>query len=215
MHRRCMMNKQSLREIKKESTAHALADAAFELALDRGLDGFTIDDIVQRAVYSRRTFANHFSCKEEAVAAAALTFKVTQEVEDLIAGMSENTPLLDILHHLMKMQLTEDHFWKMRKLVSLSKQNSTLVPYILSALHRLKISAVPILSELSHGRYSEEYIHLLVGAVYGAMVPLYDGSLNVLLPSESGSESPRAMTFNQYLDTMFNYMRNGFYCGQI
>lgn len=208
------MNKQSLRKIKKEATAHALADAAFELALDRGLDGFTTDDIVQRAGYSRRTFANHFSCKEEAVATAALTFKVTQEVEDLIAGMSENTPLLDVLYHLMKMQLSEDHFWKMRKLVSLSRQNSTLVPYILSALHRLRISAVPILSELSHGRYSDGYIHLLNGAVYGAMVPLYDGSLNLLLPGESASESPGAITYDQYLDTMFNYLRNGFYSGQ-
>ncbi|WP_245799222.1 TetR/AcrR family transcriptional regulator [Virgibacillus siamensis] len=211
MLRHYTMDKKSLREIKKKATANALAEAAFELALDRGLDGFTIDDIVQRAVYSRRTFANHFSCKEEAVATAALTFKSTREAEELIEGMSENTPLLDILYHLMKMQLTANHFWKMRKLVSLTKQNPTLVPYILSAFHRLKITAQQTLSELSHGRDSDEYIHLLVGAVYGAIQPLYDGSLHVLLPGESTSESCEAATYDKYLDTIFNYLRNGFY----
>ncbi|WP_035508746.1 TetR/AcrR family transcriptional regulator [Halobacillus karajensis] len=204
------MSKQSLRELKKEATGHALADAAFELAIDRGLDGFTVDDIVQRAVYSRRTFANHFSCKEEAVATAALTFKSTKEAEDLIGDMSENTPLLDMLYHMMKMQMTADHFWKMRKLVSLSRRNPTLVPYILSALQRLKKSAQQILTELSHGRYSNEHIHLLVGAVYGAIQPLYDGSLDVSLPGESASETSEAISYEQYVDTIFNYLRNGF-----
>lgn len=209
--RRCMMNKQSLREIKKEGTGHALADAAFELTLERGLDGFTTDDIVQRAGYSRRTFANHFSCKEEAVVVAALTFKVTQEVEELIADVSENTPMFDVLYHLMKIQFTEDHLRKMRKLVSLSKQNRKLVPYILITLHRMKISTQQILSELSNGRYPDEYIHLLVGSVYGAMLSLHDGSLNVILPGESASESSVAVTYDQYWEKMFNYLRNGFY----
>ena len=39
------------------------------LAVERGMDGFIVDDVVQQAGYSRRTFANYFSCKEEAVAA--------------------------------------------------------------------------------------------------------------------------------------------------
>lgn len=206
-----MMDKQSLRQTKKKATAHALADAAFELALDRGLDGFTIDDIVKRAVYSRRTFANHFSCKEEAVATAALTFEGTQEVEELLADISENSPLLDILYRLMKTQHTANHFWKMRKLVLLSEQNPTLIPYILSAFNQLKVSTQQVLSELSHEQYSDVYIHLLTGAFYGAVLPLYDGSLNVLLSNESASGSPNAITYDQYLDTIFNFLRNGFY----
>lgn len=196
--------------MKKEATAHALADAAFELALERGLDGFVVDDIVQRAGYSRRTFANHFSCKEEAVATTVVTFKNVHEVEDLIASMPENTSPLDILYHLMKMQISAQFLWKMRELVSLSKRNPTLEPYILSLFLRLQISVQETLSNLSHGRYPEGYTHLLAGAVYGAVLPLLDGSFNVLLPGQSVAESPGAMTFDQYLDTMFGYLRNGF-----
>ena len=48
---------QGLRDVKREATARALAQAAFDLAVERGLDGFTTDDIVSRAGYSRRTFA--------------------------------------------------------------------------------------------------------------------------------------------------------------
>lgn len=57
----------SLRERKKLTTARELATAAFELARERDLDRVTIDDVVGRVGFSRRTFANHFSCKQEAV----------------------------------------------------------------------------------------------------------------------------------------------------
>lgn len=87
-----MMNKLSLRDIKREATANALADAAFALALEKGMDGFVVEDVVQRAGYSRRTFANHYSCKEEAIATAALIFKGADEVADWIAGLNEDIP---------------------------------------------------------------------------------------------------------------------------
>lgn len=205
-----MMNKQSLRHIKREATANALADAAFALALEKGMDGFVVEDVVQRAGYSRRTFANHYSCKEEAIASAAVIFNGANEVKDWIESLNEDISPLDILYHLMKLQLTAEHFWKLRQLVTLSKQYPTLEPYILSGLHRLQISAQMTLSELSHGRYPEGYTHLLVGAVYGAVLPLFDGSLNVLLPGQSAAETPEAITLDQYLDTMFDYLRNGF-----
>src|SRR5690606_20653021 len=67
------MDKPSLRAIKREATAQAIAEAAFALARERGLDGFVVDDIVQLAGFSRRTFANYYACKEEAVAMAVMT----------------------------------------------------------------------------------------------------------------------------------------------
>ncbi|WP_419875408.1 TetR/AcrR family transcriptional regulator [Candidatus Pristimantibacillus sp. PTI5] len=202
------MNKQSLRDMKREATAHALAGAAFELARERGLDGFVIDDVVQRANYSRRTFANHFSCKEEAVAMAALTFNGIDDANDLQLADSSNP--LDTLQLWMKMQLTADVLWKMRELVSLSKRHPTLEPYILSIFHRLQNAAEEALSNFFHDRYSEGYTHLLAGAVFGAILPIVDGSLNVLLPGDSTAEAPGATTFDQYLETTFGYLRNGF-----
>ena len=61
------MTESSLRERKKIATARDLALAAFELALEHGLGEATVEDVAERAGYSRRTFANHFSCKQEAV----------------------------------------------------------------------------------------------------------------------------------------------------
>ncbi|NIK77059.1 AcrR family transcriptional regulator [Paenibacillus castaneae] len=204
------MNKQNLRDIKREATANALADAAFALALEKGMDGFVVEDVVQRAGYSRRTFANHYSCKEEAVASAAVIFKGAEEVKDWIEGLNEDISPPDILYHLMKMQLTGEHIGKLRQLVLLSKQYPSLEPFILSGLRRLQISAQETLNELSLGRYPNGYTHLLAGAVYGAVLPILDGSLNVLLPGQSVDESPEAVTFDHYLDTMFDYLRNGF-----
>jgi AcrR family transcriptional regulator len=203
-----MMNKQSLRDIKKEETAQALAEVAFELALERGLDGFVIEDVVQRARYSRRTFANHFSCKEEAVAMAALTFKGVNEAE--VLHLPDNTNPLEALQQWMRMQFTADLLWKMRELVSLSKRHPTLEPYILSVFHRLQTTAQETLSDLYQGHYPEGYTHLLAGAVFGAILPIVDGSLNVLLPGDSTAKNPEATTFDQYLNTTFGYLRNGF-----
>lgn len=205
-----MMNKPSLRELKKEATVHALADAAFELAFEKGLDGFVVDDVVQRAGYSRRTFANHFSCKEEAIVMAAVSFKGIDEAEFDTVDLPEGTTPLDALHQWMRLQLTTDMLRKMRELVSLSKSHPTLEPYILGAFHQLQKSAQETLSGLFHGRYPEEYSHILVGAVYGAILPIVDGSIKVQLPGEPADEMPNAATFDQYLDTTFGYLRNGF-----
>ncbi len=57
-----------LRERKKLDTRWALSDAALELALERGLDNVTRDDIANRAGVSLRTFNNYFTGKYEAVA---------------------------------------------------------------------------------------------------------------------------------------------------
>jgi AcrR family transcriptional regulator len=57
-----------LRERKKLGTRWALSDAALELALERGLENVTREDIANRAGVSLRTFTNYFTGKYEAVA---------------------------------------------------------------------------------------------------------------------------------------------------
>jgi AcrR family transcriptional regulator len=59
-----------LREIKKQMTRESIAEAAFKLVIDKGLDHVTIEEIAQEAFISPRTVSNYFSCKEEAVVAA-------------------------------------------------------------------------------------------------------------------------------------------------
>ena len=57
-----------LRERKKLATKQALAWAAMQLAVERGLENVRVEDITDTVNVSRRTFTNYFSSKEEAIA---------------------------------------------------------------------------------------------------------------------------------------------------
>lgn len=200
----------NLRDKKKEATAYALAEASFMLAVERGMDGFIVDDVVQQAGYSRRTFANYFSCKEEAVAAYFMGSSSNEDAKMQFAGLPPDATPLDALYNLLKMQFTSEFLYKLRQFVSLAKQYPSLEPYILSVLRRLQTAAQEVLEQFSHGRYPDGYTHLLAGAVYGAFVPILDGRLNVLLPGEAQDDRSGAILFDQYLNSMFAYLRNGF-----
>ncbi|WP_169949421.1 TetR/AcrR family transcriptional regulator [Microbispora sp. H11081] len=56
-----------LRERKKAETRQAIHKATLRLAVERGLDHVTVDDIVEAANISRRTFSNYFGSKEDAL----------------------------------------------------------------------------------------------------------------------------------------------------
>ncbi|MFF8693743.1 TetR family transcriptional regulator [Streptomyces sp. NPDC015144] len=52
---------------KARRTGDTLAQAAFELVLDRGLRSVTVEEIADRADVDRRTFSRYFTSKEAAV----------------------------------------------------------------------------------------------------------------------------------------------------
>ena len=83
-----------LRERKKLATKQALALAALQLAVQRGLENVRVEDITDAVNVSRRTFTNYFSCKEEAIASLN-TARFTQAVEALRGRPGE--PLKDSL----------------------------------------------------------------------------------------------------------------------
>lgn len=55
------------RSRKARRTRDTLAQAAFELVLDRGLREVTVEEIAERADVDRRTFSRYFTSKEAAV----------------------------------------------------------------------------------------------------------------------------------------------------
>jgi AcrR family transcriptional regulator len=57
------------RDRKKLATRHALSSAALALAIERGLENVTIEDITARADVAVRTFSNYFASKYEAICA--------------------------------------------------------------------------------------------------------------------------------------------------
>ena len=75
----------NLRERKKKQTRIALAKAAVRLFLKQGFDATTIDEICERANYSRRTFFRHFASKENIVFG-----DLPERVPAVMARLSEN-----------------------------------------------------------------------------------------------------------------------------
>jgi AcrR family transcriptional regulator len=57
----------SARIARRQATAHRIAVCAQQLAAERGLDGFTMEDLATRAEVSRRTLFNYFPSKDDAV----------------------------------------------------------------------------------------------------------------------------------------------------
>ena len=56
-----------MREVKRLRTERRISRCAQQLTEERGLDGFTLDDLAARAEVSRRTLFNYFPSKLDAV----------------------------------------------------------------------------------------------------------------------------------------------------
>ena len=93
-----MSDAPGLREGKKTETRVAIQQAVLFLALGRGLDAVTADEIAAAANVSVRTFHNYFGSKEEALVAAWVSeFEV---YVDALRDRPADEPLLDALEHV-------------------------------------------------------------------------------------------------------------------
>lgn len=196
-----------LRDEKREATGRALAQAAFDLARERGLDGFVTEDVVNRAGYSRRTFANHFSCKEEAV--ASVVFSRIDDVGSVLSGLPADLPLPEALLAVMREQFTADTLVSMRELLAMARRYPTLEPHVLGVQQRMRHAAQELLGSVAGDRYPGIYVPLLFGAVYGAVTAALEGTLDVRLDGDSDA-APGAMDYTSFLDIIFDYLRTGF-----
>jgi len=88
-----------LRERKKAETRTAISTSVLLLALERGLDAVTADDIAAAANVSVRTFHNYFGSKDEALVAA---WRSEFEVHlDELRARPADEPILDSLEHVL------------------------------------------------------------------------------------------------------------------
>ena len=209
----------SLREVKRRATARALAQAAFDLARERGVDGFTIDEVAARAGYSRRTFANHYAGKEEAIVAVA-----TEWVRHALdAAPDEDLPMVDWLQSVARQQLSDGLLMVLRDLRVLAERYPPLRPHLLEVQRCIRETARDAVLTRFDGPGSRISAHLLVGAAYGALTCVLEGHIPVRLPATpsqdpahdsdvdiTGDEDRSAMTLEDFVDLTFTHLREGF-----
>lgn len=95
----------SLRERKKAETRRELAEAAYAVIRDHGVDALSADAVAQRAGVSRRTFFNYFPTVEASVEPIVAEFldemlgRVPDEVPEgrLMAALAETARTVDDL----------------------------------------------------------------------------------------------------------------------
>lgn len=202
------MTDSSLRDKKKIMTRKALAEAAFTLAVERGVDGFVVEDIVTKAGFSRRTFANYFSCKEEAIANSLSLDDYLQPVDPFEFSPKDHTPL-ETIEIFIRRSFTINKLKRLNQLISLSHMYPTLRLYVTGALKEMQDFAGRGISEEYGSDYPEEYYPILIGAVFGALLPVLNESFDIHLP-EDEEQSDRSNEFNQYMDAVFTHLRKGF-----
>jgi AcrR family transcriptional regulator len=203
-----LMTDLGLREAKRRATAHALAEAAFELAVERGVDGFTIDDVASRAGYSRRTFANHFSCKEEAI--TGLAVERLREGLETLPPMPDDTPLLEWLMALARHQLSGGMLPLLQQLRQLAREHHGLEPYLADVQLQIRRMAQDAVTARAGSNVSRLSSHILVGAAYGALMSVLDGRVPIRLPGDPEPPSADAVTVDEFLGTVFTHLRRGF-----
>lgn len=86
---------EGLRERKKRETRGRLHRTALELALARGLDSVTVEQIATQAQVSARTFFNYFPTKESAVVGMSTDF-VDRFVGELVARPADEGVLTSL-----------------------------------------------------------------------------------------------------------------------
>lgn len=201
------MSEPNLRESKRRATATALAQAAFDLALQRGVDGFTIDEVAARAGYSRRTFANYYSGKEDAIVAVA----VERVVHALDTTPDENLPMVEWLHAVARQQLSEGLLSVLQDLRTLSERHPPLRPHVLQVQRLIRQTALDAV--LARRDVSPIHAHLLVGAAYGALTSVLEGHISIRPadpPHQPYRGSEPSMTLDSFLNLTFAHLRDGF-----
>lgn len=88
--------------MRRQQTAHRLTAACRRFTADRGLAGFTVDEVCDEVGISRRTFFNYFPSKEEAVVGVDEQSELERFAQDFLARPSRGWPaVLDDLAELV------------------------------------------------------------------------------------------------------------------
>ncbi|ALG11150.1 TetR/AcrR family transcriptional regulator [Kibdelosporangium phytohabitans] len=192
-----MTPKPGIRESKKHETRRALGFAAFDLATERGLQGFVVEDVTTRAGVSRRTFFNYFNRKEEAVVSVCgFVF------DDAMAELHQRPagePLFDSLRAVAGVVISPENLELLNRLSTIATDFHDLVPYELAVRERMVLGAhEALVARMPPGCpsfYPLALVHAAFGVIQAVIVHAADH------PEDQVTD---------LIDEAFDYLRAGF-----
>ncbi|SMD18461.1 TetR/AcrR family transcriptional regulator [Kibdelosporangium aridum] len=192
-----MTPKPGIREAKKYETRRALGFAAFELATERGLHGFLVEDITNRVGVSRRTFFNYFNRKEEAV--VAVSGFVFDDAMAALQDRPADEPLFDSLRVVAELVISPENLGLVNRLSTIASDYHELVPYELVIRERMVQGAHEALADRMPAGCSAFFPLALVHAAFGVI----QAAITRAMDHEDASVSA-------LIDEAFDYLRTGF-----
>jgi AcrR family transcriptional regulator len=191
-------SKPGIRAAKKHETRRALGFAAFELAGERGLHGFVVEDVTDRVGVSRRTFFNYFNRKEEAVVSVG-GFVFDDGLAELRRRPADE-PLFDSLRAVAATVISPDNHSVVIASAGLSKRYPELLPYELAIReHMVTAAHGAMLDRLPLEQRSTFYPLALTHAVFAVLAAAVG----------CAGETPGADA-GALIDEAFDYLRTGF-----
>ncbi|WP_404312917.1 TetR/AcrR family transcriptional regulator [Agrococcus terreus] len=160
-----------LRERKKILTRQTIAEAAFSLAREHGLDAVTIDDIAERAFVSPRTVSNYFPSKEAAVVASS-----SDGPDELLVGLdarpADEEPLLSLRAVIVEAMgaWDDDRLASVREREALIDRFPALLPHRMAQYDALEDAMRRSVAQRAHVDAETETFPRLVAAAAAAAV---------------------------------------------
>jgi AcrR family transcriptional regulator len=134
-----------LREQKRIATKRALQLALLRLALERGFDNVTVEEVTQAAQVSTRTFFNYFASKEEALAPHGPGELSAEEIARYEDGPGD--PLTDLVVLMASHVSGEEDFELHHLRRELMQRESRLFSDKASQLQRIREQMIELVAE--------------------------------------------------------------------
>jgi len=191
-----------LRDLKKQITRRSIANAALQLAVKRGPEHVTLEEIAAQAFVSPRTVSNYFSGKDEALAAAGRDLQ--DSILDDLAQRPASEPPLESMRRVsvdFVRSLTPEELEAQRQKRLLGEQHPGINAYLMARYESVEEMLRPALATRT-GTDSERDIYpWILAAVAVAAI-----RIAVTRWVRSGADREELVNL---LERSFAYLENG------
>lgn len=186
------------RERKKLATRRALQQAALRLALERGVERVTVEDICAEADVAQRTFFNHFAGKDDALVGDPPPFPGQEVLDAFVTGSGDMWDDLRVIM-LARAPVIVAHREEMLARRRLLEDNPVLLARYLGHFSRFERAVVEAVAARTGTDPAESYPQLVAGVT----VTVMRVSLRRWCSAEDGTP------LEHHIDETFALLRTG------